>query len=114
MTKIKLLIIEDDSSLVDILKKAIDVKKYDMAIATEADEGVDYAMKLQPDIIILDILLPGKNAKTRNVPVIILSNIGQEEEVKKGMSLGAKDYLIKADFTIDQVLKKIDKYIKKK
>jgi DNA-binding response OmpR family regulator len=123
MNKKKLLIIEDDASLIDIFKTAIDEKKYDVIIAAEGEEGFKKAVSEKPGAIILDILLPGKNGfdvlidlknspKTKKIPVIILSNIGQEEEVKRGLQLGADDYLIKADFTIDQVLNKIDQIVK--
>lgn len=124
MTKKKLLIIEDDVSLIDIFKTAIDNKKYNVIIAIDGDEGVKKALSENPDGIVLDILLPGRNgfdvlinlknnAKTKKIPVVILSNIGQEEEVKRGLQLGADDYMIKADFTIDQVLNKIDQIVKK-
>ncbi len=124
MVKKKLLIIEDDVSLIDIFKTAIDDKKYNVIIATEGDEGVKKAVAELPNGIVLDILLPGKNgfdvlielknnSKTKKIPVIILSNIGQEEEIKRGLQLGADDYMIKADFTIDQVLNKIDQLVKK-
>lgn len=124
MNKKKLLIIEDDASLIDIFKTAIDERKFNLLFAADGDEGIKKAQTEIPNGIVLDILLPGKNGfdvlielknnqKTKKIPVIILSNIGQEDEIKRGLQLGADDYMIKADFTIDQVLNKIEQIVKK-
>ena len=125
MAKIKILIIEDDQSLVRIIETALDAEKFEVILALEADEGLDKAILERPDLIVLDILLPGKsgfeclqnlkdNRQTKNIPVIILSNLGQDEEVRKGLQLGAVDYLVKADFKIDEIVAKILKLIGKK
>lgn len=124
MEKKKILIIEDDKSLVSILRGAIDLEKFGITLALEAQEGIEKAILEHPDLIVLDILLPGQSGfeclqilkerkETRNIPVIILSNLGQEEEIRKGLELGAVDYLVKADYSIDEVIDKITKTIKK-
>lgn len=124
MAKIKILLIEDDSSLINIFKSAVNNEKYDLILAADSEEGVQRAILEKPQIILLDILLPGKNGfeclrelklhnKTKNIPVIILSNIGQEEEVKKSIALGAIDYLIKSDMTIQQIFDAVDSNFKK-
>ena len=122
--KTKILIIEDDESLVKIIEGALDHKKFEVILAIEADEGLEKAILENPAVIVLDILLPGKSGfeclqklkerkETREIPVIILSNLGQEEEIREGLNLGAVDYLVKADFTIEEVISKIVKAIKK-
>ena len=124
MKKRKILIIEDDQSLVKLLSESIDSEKFDVKIAPEVEEGIDKAILDQPDVIVLDILLPGKSGfdclkklkerkETKNIPVIILSNLGQEEEIEEGLKLGAVDYLVKADLAIDKVIEKIIKVAKK-
>ena len=123
MKKKKILLIEDDQSLVKLLSEAIDPEKFDVKIALEVEEGIDKAILNQPDVIVLDILLPGKSGfdclkklkerkETKDIPVIILSNLGQEEEIEEGLKLGAVDYLVKADFAIDKVIEKITKVAK--
>lgn len=123
--KTKILIIEDDESLVKIIEGALDSKEIEVILALTSDEGLDKAILEQPKVIVLDILLPGKSGfeclkklkehrKTKKIPVIILSNLGQDEEIKEGLELGVIDYLVKADFTIDEVVDKILKVIKKK
>lgn len=121
--KTKILIVEDDKSLVKIIEEALDKKKFEVILALETDEGLDKAILEKPAVIVLDILLPGKSGfeclkklkeqkETKEIPVIILSNLGQDEEVRKGLKLGAVDYLVKADFTIDDVVAKIVKLVK--
>jgi len=125
MEKTKILIIEDDESLVKLIEEAIGSEKFEVILALETDEGLDKAMVEQPAVIVLDILLPGesgfdclkklkKRKETRDIPVIILSNLGQDEEIRKGLKLGAIDYLVKADFSIDEVIEKIVKAVGKK
>ena len=119
----KILIIEDDKSLVNLVEQALVSKGFEIILAVDAEEGIDKAILDQPAIIILDILLPGKtgfecleklkeNSKTKNIPVIILSNLGQDQEIREGLKLGAADYLVKADLTIDEVATKIIKHLK--
>ena len=124
MEKTKILIIEDDESLVKLIEGSLDTAKFEVVLALEADEGLDKAITEQPAIIVLDVLLPGKSGfeclkklkshkATKKIPVVILSNLGQDEEIKKGLKLGAVDYLVKADFSIDEVIGKITKAVKK-
>lgn len=124
MAEVKILVIEDDKSLVDILREAFEPKEYQIILALDAQEGIEKVKKENPDLVILDILLPGKSGfevlkemkqdeKTKNIPVLILSNLGQDREVKTGLSMGAEDYLVKADFTIDEVVAKVEKLLKK-
>ena len=80
--------------------------------------GLDQAKKIDPDVILLDIILPQmdgftvlkalkEDKATKNVPVVLLTNLGQDGDVKKGLELGAVDYLIKANFTPAQVVDKV-------
>ena len=121
--KKKILVIEDDEGLVNLLRRGLDESGFEITLALEADEGLDKAVLSRPDLIILDILLPDKNGfeclrqlksnpKTRDIPVVILSNLGQSEEIRKGLQLGAVDYLVKAEFSVNEISKKITQYIK--
>ena len=123
--KKKILIIEDDKSLVKLISEALDSEKFEVILALDSKEGIDKAILERPAAIVLDILLPGKSGfvclkklkgrkETRKIPVIILSNLGQEEEIREGMRLGAADYLVKVDFSIEEVVDKIIKAAAKK
>jgi DNA-binding response OmpR family regulator len=122
MDKKPILIIEDDQSLVSLIENALDPAKFNVYLALDANEGFAKALQEQPAIVILDILLPGEDGfeclkklkehpKTKDIPVIILSNLGQENEIRRGLGLGAVDYLLKADLSINDIIKKILQYL---
>ncbi|MFA6410740.1 MAG: response regulator [Candidatus Buchananbacteria bacterium] len=124
MAKRKILIIEDEKSLAKLIYQAFDPALYEIILAGEVKEGMKKAIFEKPDLIVLDIILAGNNGfrlladlksnqETKKIPVIILSNLGQAEEIRKGKELGAIDYLVKADFSIDEVVKRITDASKK-
>ncbi|PIS05456.1 MAG: response regulator [Candidatus Buchananbacteria bacterium CG10_big_fil_rev_8_21_14_0_10_42_9] len=121
--KKKILIVEDDKALVELLSQMFGNKTYSVDLALEIKEGFNKAKKSQPNLILLDILLSGENGfdllkklkadiQTKDIPVIILSNLGQEREIKKALELGAVDYMVKADFSLDEVCTKIKTVLK--
>lgn len=125
MAKQKILIIEDEPDMRGILQGMVESADYQVISAEDGQAGLDLAIKEKPNIILLDIMLPKLNGfevleklkydpATQDIPVIILSNLGQEQEVSKGKALGAVDYLIKADVHLTEILDKIGKYINKR
>lgn len=120
----KIMWVEDDLFLSDMIARKCAANKCNLMHATNADSTFDLLKKDTPDIIILDILLPGKNGYeileelkknevTKNIPVVILSNFGQKEEIEKGLQLGAEKYLIKATLTLDEILTEVNQVLKK-
>jgi DNA-binding response OmpR family regulator len=118
----KILIIEDDKFLRDLLSKKLQDEKFEIVTAIDGEEGIKKTDEEKPDMVLLDLILPSingfevlkkvkENPKTSAIPVIILSNLGQREDVERALSGGAKDYLIKANFTLDEILEKIKKYL---
>jgi len=123
--KTKILIIDDDKFLLDMY--SIKFKEYDFDINT-AFNGVEVLDKLKdglaPDVILMDIVMPGmdgfellKNIKDNKLAqgskIIILSNIGQDEDIEKGKKLGADGYIVKASATPTEVVEKVKKIIGK-
>ncbi|MDD5110260.1 MAG: response regulator [Patescibacteria group bacterium] len=115
--KKSILVVEDDKNLVRLLKDAFE-GAYDVSLALDWQEAKARLARMIPDLIMLDILLPGEsgfdglrqiksNPALRGIPVIILSNLGQEQEIRTGLELGAMDYLVKADISIEEVVKKV-------
>ena len=118
------LIVEDDIYMVRAyvmkLEKEDGVKVESVSNGEEASE---FIKKNKPvDLVILDLMLPKKsgfdvlkemkeNKLWKGVPVVILSNLGQQEDISRGKELGADDYIIKADTNINEVIKKIKKYL---
>lgn len=125
MDKKKIFIIEDDESLVRIMREALEDENYDLSLLLPSEATQKQIADEQPDLVVLDIMLPGesgfdfleklkKDKETKNIPVVILSNLGQDEEIRKGLELGAIDYIVKADFSIYEIVHKITKALNKK
>ncbi len=117
----KILIVEDDKFLRDLLGRKLQDEKFEVVTAIDGEEGIKKTEEEKPDMVLLDLILPSingfevlkkikENPKTSAIPVIILSNLGQKEDVERALNGGAKDYLIKANFTLDEILDKIRKY----
>ena len=114
----KILFVEDESALQktfgDILKK----EGYEVISALDGGTGLKLAKSKKPDLILLDLILPKMNGfevleklkespGTKDIPVIILTNIGRMEDIGRALELGAKTYLVKADYTLEEVVKKV-------
>ena len=115
-----IMIVEDDAFVVDIYRKKLREEGFEVL---EAPDGLNAWEKLQdknirPDLILLDIIMPQMNGlellkklnaddSLKQIPVILLTNMSQKEDVDTGLGLGAKDYLIKSHFTPGEVLSKI-------
>ena len=122
MAKKRILICEDEPDMRGILQSMVESADYEVITAEDGQMSLDLAIKEKPDMILLDLVMPKLsgfevleklryNPATQDIPVIILSNLGQEKEVSKGKALGAVDYLIKADVHLTEILDKIGKYI---
>lgn len=123
--KAKILIIEDEPALRDIYATKLEAEDYTVIQAGDGAEGLNSAIQNLPDIILLDIILPVKdgfevlkdlrlNPKTKDIPVVILSNLGQTYEVKRGLDLGAEAFLTKANLVPAKIAEKINSVLKKK
>ncbi len=119
----KILIVEDDKFLRDLLSARLRKEKdIEVSVAEDGEEGLKKIKEEKPNLVLLDLIMPGidgfevlKKAKEdeeiKNIKIIVLSNLGQEEEIKKALDLGAEDYLIKAHFTLEEILSKIRSYL---
>ena len=118
----KILLVEDDSFLLNLYADKFRSEHYEVVVAENGEKAIKLANEHQPDIVLLDVLLPKKNGfsvleelksniKTKKIPVILLTNLSQQEDIKKGIKLGAIDFLIKAHFMPDEVVNKIKKII---
>lgn len=117
-TPIKILTVEDDLFLKELLAGKLTDDEFDVSYASSGEEALALASSESPDIILLDILLPGmsgyevleklkSNEDTASIPVLILSNFGQPEDIEKGKSLGAVDFLVKANNSLDAIVERV-------
>ncbi len=120
--KIKVLVVEDDKLLRDILAMKLAKPSLEIIHALDGEQALKLVTDAKPDIVLLDIILPGINgfevlekiktdAETKGVHVIIISNLGQEEDIRKAKELGAADFIIKANATADEISEKLMDFI---
>ena len=120
-----ILIVEDDKFLRELISRKLLSEGFKIEEAIDGEEGLAKAKEVKPDLILLDLILPGldgfevlrrikDNPSTSSIPVLILSNLGQKDEIEKGLSLGAVDFLVKAHFTPEEIVAKIKDVLPKK
>lgn len=116
------LLIEDDPLLVKMYKTKFESEGFTVVTAEDGETGLQNAISGKPDIILLDRMMPKlsgdevliklkQNEATKNIPVIIFSNLSQGDDSKKMMELGAKEYLVKANLTPGEVVEKVKQYL---
>ncbi len=112
------LIVEDEMALQDALQKVFTADGYTVVQAFDGEEALSRIKEKKPDIILLDLILPKKhgfdvlqsiksNEDTKQIPVLILTNLEESEDVMKAIEFGARGYLIKANYALKEVLTKV-------
>ncbi|MBT6691166.1 response regulator [Candidatus Parcubacteria bacterium] len=118
----KVIIVEDEVSLSKALQAALTEEDIKFITAYDGKAALDMINSQKPDVILLDIMLPKMDGfslleilkgqpETKDIPVIILSNLGQEEDIEKGKQLGAVDYVVKARIDLENFVAKVKKYL---
>src|SRR5205807_7241862 len=121
--EVKVLFIEDDPAVAEMYKLKLELDGYTVTVANDGEEGLQLADQSPPDIIFLDTRLPKMDGfavlerlrsaeRTRDIPVIILSNYGERELVDRGLKLGALDYLIKSETTPASLSRGVQDWVK--
>lgn len=121
-TKPRILLVEDDAFLAGMYVTKLTMEHFEVELANDGATGLAKAEELVPDLILLDVLLPKMNGfdvlkrikeqpALKDIPVILLTNLGQKSDVTQGLDLGAADYLIKAHFMPSEVVEKIKRYL---
>ncbi|MDD3006636.1 MAG: response regulator [Candidatus Pacebacteria bacterium] len=116
----KILVIEDEATLQNAMVEVLEQSGYEAISALDGELGFALATKELPDLILLDIILPKMdgfevlkglkaNPQTENIPIIILTNLGDVSSVQQALELGANSYLVKADFHLDDVIQKVER-----
>ena len=118
----KILLIEDDPFLSSLLKKRLEKDNFDVHLEKSGDGGVKAFKEGSFDLILLDLILPGKSGfevmeeinmdpSSQKIPILIISNLGQESDIEKGKELGAIGYLVKARTSIDSIVTKAREFL---
>jgi DNA-binding response OmpR family regulator len=118
----KILIVEDESSLLRVLEKKLTSEGYNVVTGKDGEQGLSVALKEHPDLILLDIIMPKMDGVTvleklreddwgKNVPVIMLTNLTDSEKVFKAKDGDVREYLVKTDWKLEDVVGVIKKHL---
>ena len=124
-TKKTVLIVEDDVFLMSLLKNRMESAGFSILAAKDGEEAIKILKEIKPDLILLDIILPGKSGfevleemksdpQISNAPVMIISNLGQDMDIDRGKDLGALEYFVKARSSMDDVIEKVGSFLKQR
>ena len=114
----KVLIVEDDRYISKMYQLKLALDGMNVQTSENGRNGVEKLKEFKPDIVLLDILMPEMDGfellkvaksdpETADIPILILSNLGSEDHIQKGLSLGACGYIVKSQYTPSQVVEKI-------
>lgn len=120
----KILIAEDDKFLANAYRLKFTKLGWDATIVADGKEVIEYLNTQTPDVLLLDLIMPNMDGfevlekikqigKTGLFPVVVASNLGQKEDIERALELGAVDFLVKSEISIDALVQKITKYQKK-
>ncbi len=119
-----ILMVEDDTFITQMYSTKLEGEGFEVDVCPNAEKGIKIARKYHSDLdlILLDIILPGKNGiemleeimgdeQLKDIPVVILSNLASQNDVEKCLDMGAADYIVKSNYTPDEISRLIKKYV---
>lgn len=121
-TKAKILLAEDDKFISMAYQAGLESAEFEVLLASDGDEALNVIKKENVNLVLLDLMMPKKNGfefleeinkdeSLKKIPVIVLSNLGQESDIKRCKELGAVDYLIKANFSMQEVVDRVKAHL---
>ncbi len=124
MAKLKILLIEDDEVLAKVIYEELSEGDFDVSQAFDGEEGLRLVRAEKPDLVLLDLILPKKDGfsvleeikkspVTRSIPVIVLTMLGRDDDIKKGLRLGANDYIVKSQHAISEIVGMVSNFFGK-
>lgn len=113
---------EDEAASQQALKEAFEGKGYNILLASNGEEGLELAKKQKPNLILLDIIMPKKDgfevmqeinddASISHIPVVLLTNLSHAQDIEKAIGLGARTYLVKSEYQLEDIVKKVQEHI---
>lgn len=118
----KILLVEDDPLILKIFTTRLNADGYQVLTAENGQDGLDKAFAEKPDVIVLDIMMPKvdgfgvleklrSTAPTQQIPILVYSNLWQEEEVARAKQMGATEFIVKANISPTEMVNKIKQYL---
>lgn len=119
----KILFIEDEPAVQETFKTTLAERGYDVAAAMDGEEGLAAIRAEKPDLVLLDLVLPKKHGfevlkeiksdpALKDLPIIVLTNLENSEDVEKALELGATTYLVKANYSLEEIVQKVEEALK--
>jgi len=123
MSKESIVLAEDDQILAKVIEEELLEIGFDVYCAKDGEEAVKMINSKKPDLVLLDLLMPKKDgftvleeikgeAITKDIPVVILTMLGSDDDIKKGLRLGASDYIVKSQHAISEIVEKVKDFFK--
>ncbi len=123
MAKMKILLIDDEGDLLELVSSRLKASGYRVMTLDSGERVMQVAKSEKPDLILLDVVMPGKGGcdvcrelkadeATRDIPVIVFTALDDASDINKSMEIGATDYMVKASLSPDEVVEKIKKHLK--
>lgn len=120
--KIKILIVEDEEILSRVFREELSERGFNVVAAFNGEDAVVFARTKKPDLVLLDVVLPRKNGfkvleelkaspDTKNIPIIMITVQGGDEDIKKALRLGAVDYIVKSEHPLVEIIEKIKTFL---
>lgn len=117
----KIALIEDDEILARVLNEELAEAGFDVSLAFDGEAGLELVKSKKPNLVLLDIVMPKKDGfavleelkrspTTKTTPVIILTVLGSDEDIKKGLELGANDYIVKSQHAVGEIVEKVKQF----
>lgn len=125
MNKTKIVLIEDDEILAKVLYAELKDADFEVVQTFDGESGLALVKAQKPDLVLLDLILPKKHGfevltelkkspETSGVPILILTMLGSDEDIKKGLQLGADDYIVKSQHAVGEIVEKVKNFLVKK
>jgi len=118
----KILLVEDDRFLIKAVYTKLTQKGFEVVLANDGDEAISKAKTEKPELVLLDMVLPKKSGfevlralkgdpETATIPVFILSNLAQDQDIQEGKALGAEDYIVKSNTSLSAIVDKAANFL---
>lgn len=122
MSKPVVLVAEDDTLYAKVYQNKLSKEGYEVVLAGNGKEAVEKAISLKPNLILMDLIMPEMDGftalqkiksdpKTSKIKVVVMSNLGQDSDIQKAKDLGAEEYFVKANISIQELVDKVKTYI---
>jgi DNA-binding response OmpR family regulator len=117
-----IVLVEDDAVLAKVFKEELEDEKFTVHHAGDGEKGLEMVKSKMPDLVLLDILMPKMNGfqvleelkkapETQHIPVMMITALGSDEDIKKGLQLGAGDYVVKSQHAIGEMVEKVKLFL---